>query len=78
MIGGVRIAGRRVPILRFMSFPPSTETTGEIEAMALYAGQGVGQVREIKPAAEIVRELREGARQIVEQRLAGALIGAVP
>ena len=36
------------------------------------AGQSVGLVREMKPAAEVVRELVEDARQIIAQRLAGA------
>jgi hypothetical protein len=31
----------------------------------LLAGQGVGLVKEIKPAGEIVRELVDEARQIV-------------
>jgi NAD(P)H-dependent flavin oxidoreductase YrpB (nitropropane dioxygenase family) len=39
--------------------------------MSLLAGQGVGLVREVKPAGQIVRELVEGARQVIEQRLAG-------
>ena len=34
--------------------------TGNIEAMALYAGQGVGLVREEKPAAAIMQELLHG------------------
>lgn len=36
---------------------PHAETTGAIEAMALYAGQSVGAVRSVQPAADIVREL---------------------
>jgi NAD(P)H-dependent flavin oxidoreductase YrpB (nitropropane dioxygenase family) len=47
-----------------MSLPATADATGDVEAMALLAGQGVGLVREIKPAAEIVQELVEGARQI--------------
>jgi NAD(P)H-dependent flavin oxidoreductase YrpB (nitropropane dioxygenase family) len=37
--------------------------------MALLAGQGVGLVRKLTAAADIVRELVEGARQIIERRL---------
>jgi enoyl-[acyl-carrier protein] reductase II len=37
----------------------------------LLAGQGVGLVREIKPAAQIVHELVEEARRIIAQRLLG-------
>jgi nitronate monooxygenase len=37
--------------------PPGRATTGQIGAMALYAGQSVGRVRRVEPAADIVREL---------------------
>jgi NAD(P)H-dependent flavin oxidoreductase YrpB (nitropropane dioxygenase family) len=37
--------------------------------MGMLAGQSVGLVQEIKPAAQIVTELIEGARQIIKQRL---------
>jgi len=43
--------------------------------MDLLAGQSVGLVHEIKPAAFIIRDLIEGARQIIEQRLAATLVG---
>ena len=33
------------------------ETTGEIDAMALYAGMGVGDVTRVEPAADIVADL---------------------
>jgi NAD(P)H-dependent flavin oxidoreductase YrpB (nitropropane dioxygenase family) len=59
VIGETRIAGERVAIRRFMGFTPSVDTAGDIESMALYAGQGVGLIHEIKPAAEVVRELVE-------------------
>ena len=39
--------------------------------MALLAGQGVGQIREIKSAGQIVHELAEEARQIIAQHLLG-------
>ena len=40
-------------IPRWFVSPPSREVTGHIEAMALYAGQGVGQVTEVVPAAQV-------------------------
>ena len=46
-----------VPVPRFSTSPPTTTTTGDIAAMALYAGQAVGDVRRRQPAAEIVAEL---------------------
>lgn len=37
--------------------PPTSTTTGQIEAMALYAGRSVGAVTRRAPAAEIIAEL---------------------
>jgi NAD(P)H-dependent flavin oxidoreductase YrpB (nitropropane dioxygenase family) len=62
-------------VQRFMALPPTADATGDIESMALLAGQSVGLVREITPAADIVRELVEGARQIIDQRLSGIAAG---
>ena len=66
VIGETRVGGETVPVRRFMSYTPSRETSGDIESMALYAGQGVGLVREVKPAREIVDELVAGAQAILE------------
>ena len=38
--------------LRFSTDSPLRSTTGDLEAMALYAGQGVAAVNDIVPAAE--------------------------
>jgi NAD(P)H-dependent flavin oxidoreductase YrpB (nitropropane dioxygenase family) len=69
VIGETKFGGQTVPVLRFMGYPPSTDATGDIGSMGLLAGQSVGLVREIKPAAQIIEELLDGARQIIEQRL---------
>ncbi|WP_112320304.1 NAD(P)H-dependent flavin oxidoreductase [Oceanibium sediminis] len=47
--------------LRFSTDSPLRTTTGELEAMALYAGQGVGQVTDIVPAGERLRRMASGA-----------------
>lgn len=73
MIAETRIGGQPVPVVRFKGFPPSKDARGDIESMNLLAGQCVGLVNEIKPAATIVRELVEGAREIIEQRLNGIM-----
>jgi NAD(P)H-dependent flavin oxidoreductase YrpB (nitropropane dioxygenase family) len=41
--------------------------------MDLLVGQGDGLVHEIRPAAEVIRELVEGARRIIEGRLGQAV-----
>ena len=73
VIGETLLGGQRIPLLRFMGFPPSTDATGDIESMGLLAGQSAGLVREIKPAADVVRELVEGAQRIIEGRLNPAI-----
>lgn len=39
---------------------PSVGMSGEIEASAMYAGEGLGEIQRIQPAAEIIAELVEG------------------
>jgi nitronate monooxygenase len=70
LIGTTRVAGQEIPLPRFASMPPNLEARGDIDAMSLLAGQGVGLIHEIKPAAAIVREIMEEAREIIESRLA--------
>ena len=70
-VGQTIIGGQAMPVLRFVSAPPNGDASGDIDSMALLAGQGVGLVREIKPAGQIVHELVEEARQIIVRRLVG-------
>jgi NAD(P)H-dependent flavin oxidoreductase YrpB (nitropropane dioxygenase family) len=58
--GELEIEGQRFPVARFQGVPtPVKSMTGHVEAMCCYAGQSVGGVREVQPAAEIVRDLLE-------------------
>jgi NAD(P)H-dependent flavin oxidoreductase YrpB (nitropropane dioxygenase family) len=57
VVGEVDIGDERRQIKRFQGTPPSKAFTGVIEAMACYAGQSVGAVKRVQPAAEIVAEL---------------------
>jgi nitronate monooxygenase len=66
-IGEMKIAGQAMPLLRFMGLPPTPDTSGDLESMEFLAGQCVGLVNEIKPAAEVIREFVEGARRILSQ-----------
>ena len=66
-----RLDGTRMPIPRFQIGVPDKTTTGAIAAMSLWAGESVGAVKRIQPAAEIVRELveeAEGCRETVQKR----------
>lgn len=54
-------------ISRYSSAYPRPGMTGNVEAMALYAGQSVGLVSRIQSAAEIVSEMAEGAADALTQ-----------
>jgi nitronate monooxygenase len=45
------------PIVRYEPAPPMTGTTGDIEALSMWAGQDVALARQVQPAADIVAEL---------------------
>lgn len=56
------------PIPRWFAWPPSREMTGHVEAMAMYAGQSVGQVTQLVPASQVVSELAQGAERLLRRR----------
>jgi hypothetical protein len=55
------------PVPRLHPRLPSRETTGLIEAMALYAGESVDRVRAVQPAAQIVHELADDAELLLRR-----------
>jgi NAD(P)H-dependent flavin oxidoreductase YrpB (nitropropane dioxygenase family) len=65
IVGEVEQGGRQMPIPRFSPMCPTAQTRGTVEAMALYAGEGVDAVVRVQPAEEIVRELIGGAEQLL-------------
>ena len=65
--GQATLAGAAIPIPRFAPMAPTRTTTGAVEAMALYAGQSVGAVHGVHPAATIVRQLTQGAEQLLRR-----------
>ena len=52
--------GQPLPMVRFGASSPNRDTTGDIRAMALYAGRSVGSVDRVMTAAEVVAELSAG------------------
>jgi nitronate monooxygenase len=56
----VSSGGATISIPRFGVSPPNRDTTGDISAMALYAGRSVGAVDRVMTAAEVVAELSVG------------------
>lgn len=57
VIAQMSLGTTRVDVPRFSPDNPAADATGHVEAMALYAGQGVGSVRRREPAAAIVADL---------------------
>lgn len=53
------------PIHLYDDTIPLANMTGDVERLALYAGQSVGLVHDIKSASAIVRELAEDARRVL-------------
>jgi NAD(P)H-dependent flavin oxidoreductase YrpB (nitropropane dioxygenase family) len=60
---GEAIATSRLgPMPRYLATTPGPDAEGDIEALSLWAGQSVARVGEVKPAADIVREIADDAR----------------
>jgi len=57
----------RGAIVRYRSYTPAADADGDIDALSLWAGQSVGLVQKIQPAAEIVREIDNEARTILRR-----------
>jgi len=51
----------------YASTTPDSWMEGEIEALSMWAGQGVGLARKIMPAAEIVREINAEAEAVLHR-----------
>lgn len=64
-VGSVTLGGSELPVPRLGPQAPIRTATGDIAAMPLYAGHGVGAVREVRPAADIVHELTDGATRLL-------------
>lgn len=65
IVGSVQNPAGAVTLPRLAARTPSREVHGTIAAMALYAGQGVGQVTQVIPASQVVAELAQGAQRLL-------------
>jgi NAD(P)H-dependent flavin oxidoreductase YrpB (nitropropane dioxygenase family) len=59
--------GARHPKPRFSIAMADTDTSGAIEAMSLWAGESVGGVKRVQPAADIVQELAREAEALLRR-----------
>lgn len=68
VIGHMDLGGERVEMHRFSFLVPMRErTTGDLEEMALLAGQGVGLVNAVQPAATVIAEMTAQARAVLDR-----------
>jgi nitronate monooxygenase len=67
VVGETRMGATTLPVPRFGVPCPNRETTGEIAAMAHYAGQSVGATDRILPAAQVLTDLAEDAERLLRR-----------
>lgn len=53
------------PITRYQCYTPRSGTTGDVEGMSMWCGQGVSLVRKAMSAAEIVEDISDGASRVI-------------
>jgi len=63
----VNLDGTQPSVPRFSTTVADRTATGEVGAMALYAGESVSAVKRVLPAREVVRELAEEAEDLLRR-----------
>lgn len=64
--GDVLAKSERGDVVRYQSVSPGANLAGDIEALSMWAGQGVSMVRKVQSAQEIVHELMREARAVLD------------
>jgi NAD(P)H-dependent flavin oxidoreductase YrpB (nitropropane dioxygenase family) len=67
IVATVPLAGTSVELPRYSVMPPMTGFSGDMEYVALYAGESCSLVNDVKPAGQIVKDLILEAEEVVEQ-----------
>jgi hypothetical protein len=57
VVGQAAYGDRRWEVIRWSSQPPTVFITGEVGAMAMYAGRGTGDITDVPSAARIVDKM---------------------
>jgi nitronate monooxygenase len=65
IVAQMSLGAARIPVPKLSVPSPTRDASGNIAAMALYAGESVGAVTEVAAAADVVRELAEGAERLL-------------
>jgi enoyl-[acyl-carrier protein] reductase II len=68
VIGRMDLMGQLIEMHKFSNLVPMRDLTdGDMEEMALLAGQGVGLVRAIEPAAEVINQMTAQAQHLLRR-----------
>jgi len=54
-VGETILGGQRISLAKGHGLPPGSAATGQVQAMAMYAGESVADIHDIAPVAEIIR-----------------------
>jgi NAD(P)H-dependent flavin oxidoreductase YrpB (nitropropane dioxygenase family) len=72
VVGHVELGGQHLELHRFSNLVPMRDlTTGDLEEMPLLAGQGVGLVGSVEPAAAVVAAMTALAVEMLDRHRAG-------
>ena len=66
-IGEMDLLGQQVPLHRFTNMVPMQGATGAFDELPLLAGEGLGLIRDLPPAAEIVARMATEAKQLLSK-----------
>jgi nitronate monooxygenase len=72
----VATSASRGDIRRYSPVSPVIDIEGDIEAMAMWAGQSIGLVHQVQPAGEIVREVNAEAEAVLNRLSSHRTVGA--
>ena len=73
VVGHMDLGGEHLELHRFSNLVPMRDlTTGDLEEMPLLAGQGVGLVDSIEPAATVIAAMTAQARTMLSRHRVGA------
>ena len=56
-------------IVRYRSYTRQSDAVGEIEALSMWAGQGLSMITEVQPASEIIREIVNEAKRALSNAI---------
>lgn len=66
-IGEMDLLGQQVPLHRFTNMVPMQGATGTFDELPMLAGEGLGLIRDLPPAAEVVTRIAAEARQLLSK-----------